>query len=107
MDGVEINLKNSGLMMILVLSFMGFLKFNELSNLKRSDFIVHNTHMSVFIEKSKTGIYRKGNWLHLARLDSISCPLDLTERYFVLYGIDKQCDKHILRGIENLKTARS
>ena len=92
--------------MILVLSFMGFLRFSELSNLKRSDFIIRNTHMSVFIEKSKTGIYKKGNWLHLARLNSISCPLDLTKRYFVPYGIDKQCDKHILRGIENPKNSQ-
>ena len=41
---------------------MGFLRFRELSNLKRSDFILHNTHMSIFIEKNKTGIYRKEHW---------------------------------------------
>ena len=41
---------------ILVLSFMGFLRFSELSNWKRSDFNIHNTHMSIFIEKSKTDI---------------------------------------------------
>ena len=52
LGGVEMNLTNSRLMMmILVLSFMGFLRFSELSNLKRSDFILNNTHMSVFIEK--------------------------------------------------------
>ena len=51
------NLTNSRLMMILVLSFMGFLRFSELSNLKRSDVIIHNTHMSILIEKSKKGIY--------------------------------------------------
>ena len=41
LGGVETNLTNSRLMMILVLSFMGFLRFSELSNLKRSDFILH------------------------------------------------------------------
>ena len=49
-------LTNSRLMMILVLSFMGFLRFSGLSNGKRSDFNIHNTHMSIFIEKSKTDI---------------------------------------------------
>ena len=107
LGGVEMNLTNSRLMMILVLSFAGFLRFSELSNLKRSDFILHNTHMSIFIEKSKTDIYRKGHWLHLAKLNSNVCPLDLTKRYFVLAGIDKQCDEHIFRGIEILKGARS
>ena len=57
LGGVEMNLTNSRLMMmILVLSFMGFLRFSELSNLNRSNFILHNTHMSIFIEKSKTFI---------------------------------------------------
>ena len=60
LGGVEMNLTNSRLMMmILVLSFMGFLRFSELSNLKCSDFILHNTHMSKFKEKSKTDMYSK------------------------------------------------
>ena len=64
------NLTNSRPMMILVLYVLGFLRFSEVSNLKRSDFILHKTHMSIFIEKSATNIYRKGNWLHLAKLNS-------------------------------------
>ena len=106
LGGAEMNLTNLRLVMILILSFMGFLRFSELSNLKRADFISHNTHMSIFIEKSKTDIYRKGHWLHLAKLNSNLCPLDLTKRYFVLAGIDKQCDKYILRGIENTKNGQ-
>ena len=77
LGGVEMNLTNSRLMIVLVLSFVGFLRFTELSNLKRSDFILHNTPMSIFIEKSKTDIYRKGHWLYLAKLNSNLCPLDL------------------------------
>ena len=60
LGGAEMNLTNSRLMMILVLSCMSFIRFDELSHLKYSDFILHNTHMSIFIEKSKTDIYRKG-----------------------------------------------
>ena len=62
--------------------------------------------MSIFIEKSKTGIYRNGHWLHLAKLNLNLCTLDLTRRYFVLAGIDKQCDKYIFRGIENTKNGQ-
>ena len=58
---------------------MGFLRFSELSNLKRGDFILHNIHMSIFIEKSKTDTYRKRHWLHLPKLNSNLCPLDLTK----------------------------
>ena len=84
LGGVEMNLTNLRLMMILVLSLMGFIRFSEVSNLKRSDFIIHNTHMSIFIEKSKTDIYRKGHWLHLAKVNSNLRPLDLTKRYKTL-----------------------
>ena len=100
------NLTYSRLMMILVLFFMGFLRFSEVSNLKRSDFIIHNTHMSIFIEKFKTDLDRKWHWLHLAKLNSNLCPLDLTKRYFVLAEIDNQCDKYIFRGIENTKNGQ-
>ena len=62
--------------------------------------------MSTFIEKIKTGIYRKGHWLHLAKLNSNLCPSDLTKRYFILVGINKQCDKYIFRGIENTKNGQ-
>ena len=53
--------------------------------------------------KSKTDIYRNGHCFHLAKLNS---NLDLTKRYFVLPGIDKQCDKYIFRGIENTKNGQ-
>ena len=86
---------------------LDFLRFSEVSNLKRSDFVLHKTHMSIFIEKSKTDIYGKGHWLRLAKLCSNFCPLDLTKRCFVLAGIDKQCDKYIFRGIENTKNGQN
>ena len=82
---------------------MGFLRFSDLSNLKSSDFILHNTHMSIFIEKSKTDIFRKKHWLHLAKLNSNFCPLDLTKRYFLLAGIDKQCDIENTRNGQKLR----
>ena len=41
-------------MLLYVLSFMGFLRFSEVINLKNSDIILKETHMSIFIEKSKT-----------------------------------------------------
>ena len=106
LGGVEMNLRNSRPMMILVLSFICFVRFSELSNLKHSDFILHNTHTSIFKEKSKTDINRKGHWLHLQKLNSNLCPLDLTKRYFALAGIDRQCDKYIFRGIENTKNGQ-
>ena len=93
-------------MIKLVLSLVGFLRFSELWDLKRADFILHNRHVSIFIAKSKTDIQKKVHWLHLAKLNSNVCPLELTKRYFVLAGIDKQCEKYIFRCIDNTKTGQ-
>ena len=56
--------------------------------------------MSIFIEKSKTGIYRNGHWLHLAKLNLNLCTLDLTRRYFVLAGIENTKNGQKLRKID-------
>ena len=48
-----------------VLSFKWLLRFSEVINLKISGVISKETHMSIFIEKSKIGIYREGCRLHL------------------------------------------
>ena len=36
----------------------------------------------------------------------LSFKIHLTKRYFVLAGIDTQCDKYIFRGIENTKNGQ-
>ena len=58
------------------------------------------------MEKSKADIYRKRHWLHLAKRNSNLYSFDLTKRYFILTGKDKQCDKYIFRGIENTKNGQ-
>ena len=47
-------------MLLCVLSFMGMLRFCEVIKLKNSNIILKETHMSIFIEKSKTDVYREG-----------------------------------------------
>ena len=94
LGSVEMNLTELRLMMILVLSFVGFFRFNELSILNRSDFI--SGSISDFISY----------WLHLDKLNSNLCPLDLTKRYFVLARIYNQCEKYIFRVIEITKNGQ-
>ena len=50
-------------MLLCALSFMGFLKFSEVINLRNSDIILKETHTSIFIEKSKADIFREGYWM--------------------------------------------
>ena len=61
--------KNVRLILILLLSFTGFLRYRDVSNLKPSGIVMHETHVSIFIEKGKADVYREGHWLHVAKLD--------------------------------------
>ena len=50
------NLANQRLLTIILFAFRSFMRFNEGSILRRSDFIFSSTYVTVFTEKSKTEI---------------------------------------------------
>jgi hypothetical protein len=64
-------------LVISVLSYVGFLRSSEVLNLRRCDFQFEPTFVRVFIEKSKTDIYRDGAWVVIARTFSSTCPVQL------------------------------
>ena len=53
------NLKDLKTTLICVFSFMGFLRYSEVSNLRMSDIVIHDSYMAIFIEKSKNGHLQK------------------------------------------------
>ena len=55
------NIYNMKTFTLVNLSFCGFLRYSEASNIRRSDIDFQPSYMKIFIEKSKTDIYRNGN----------------------------------------------
>ena len=49
----NMNLKDLRTTLICVFSFMGFLRYSEVSNLRMSDIVIHDSYMAIFIEKKK------------------------------------------------------
>ena len=84
-------------MLLCVLSFMGFLRFSEVINLQNSDIILKETHMSIFIEKSKTDIYREGYSMHLSKLQSALCLIKLFKKYIEAAKVKGSEEKFIFR----------
>ena len=76
---------------------MVFLRYSEVSNLRISDIVIHDSFMAIFIEKSKTDIYRYGNWLYLAKLKSKLYPITFLRRYMKLAKIDKHNNGYIFQ----------
>ena len=66
---------------ILLLSYVGFLRFDELVNLTKGDLQFFDSHMSAFIEKSKTDIYRDGHTVIISKLVSALCPVNMILKY--------------------------
>ena len=76
-----ISLSNLQTILICVLSFTGFLRFNDIIKLRRCDIIINKTFLSIFIEKSKTDVYREGSWVYRKKLDMAICPIELISQY--------------------------
>ncbi len=64
-----------------LLAYAAFLRVSELLNLRRCDIEFFPSHMSVFIQKSKTDIYRDGNRIIIGRTGNNLCPVKNLELY--------------------------
>ena len=55
--------------------------------------------MSIFIEKSKTDVYREGYWMHLSKLHSTLCLIKLFKEYIEAAKVKESEEKSIFRQI--------
>ena len=84
-------------MLLCALSFIEFLMFSEVINLKNSNIIWKETRMSIFIKKSKTDVYREGYWMHLSKLQSALWPIKLFKKYIDAAKVKESEEKFIFR----------
>ena len=73
----EAPLSDIRIVTICLIGFAGFLRFNEIANLKESDVQVFDDNMELFIESSKTDQYRDGAWVTIAHSSSPTCPVQM------------------------------
>lgn len=104
---ISANLAELRVLAICVLGYTGFLRFDELSSLRRSDFEFEDSYMKVFIEKSKTDQYRDGAWVLISRSDKVTCPVNLVIRYFDMAGFEPTSNEYIFRSLSFFKSRNS
>lgn len=97
------NLRNVAMCLI---AYAGFLRFSELSNIKRSDLVFHEDFLSIFIETSKTDIYREGKSCLIAKTGLITCPVTVLEKYLKCVNLyeDDSSEDFIFRSVLYLKS---
>ena len=79
--GENSNLRGLRALTISILAHAGFLRFSEVSVLKRDDTDIQDAYMRFFLEQSKTDIYRSGHWIYISKLNSVLCPVKITQKY--------------------------
>lgn len=84
---------------MILLSFAGFLRFDEVSSLLCSDVKIEDDHLYLFIRKSKTDQYRNGNEVLIAKGKTIACPFSMFTRYVRLSGVVLGSDFYLFRPI--------
>lgn len=81
------------------LSYAGFLRFSELANLKRSNVTFFPTHVKLFLEQSKTDVYREGRDVVISKTGNNTCPVAMLEHYMKLAKISENSDEFIFRSL--------
>ena len=97
--GRDANLMNLRLLALCTVGFAGFLRFDELNSIKRRDIIFHNTYMKIFIEKSKTDVYRDGAWVVIAKTKRITCPVKILRRYVNRLKFPPSSEEYVFRAL--------
>ena len=96
-------LSNVRLAAACLLAFAGFLRCDELINLRPCDIKIGPNMMTVTIRSSKTDQLRQGNELVIARTSTRMCPVAMLERYMGLAGIDPSSELFLFRAITRTK----
>ena len=55
--------------------------------------------MRIFIQRSKTDVYRDGAWVVIAETHKPICPVSLCRRYFSLAGFNADSEEYIFRAL--------
>lgn len=82
-----------------LLSYAAFLRFSEIVNLKRSDIVFYENHLSLFISKSKTDKYKTGSNVIVSRTDNVTCLYNMLKLYLKIADIASDSDCFIFRAV--------
>ena len=92
-------LKHDRFVCVAFLAYFGFLRINEVLKVKRSHIEFKESHMTIWLPKSKADVYGKGATVTIsANFDSI-CPVSKLQQYLQKTGDFRINDRFIFREI--------
>ena len=97
------SLKDLRIAAVTSLGFAGFFRFNELINIQPNHIFFHEQFVKVFVPKSKTDVYREGNYAYISKLESNYCPVAVLRRYIQAADIDLSSQLPLFRPLTKNK----
>lgn len=82
---------------MIILGYAGFLRFNELNNLRCNDVQFNSDHIVLNIRKSKTDVYRHGNEVLIAKGSSSACPYSILHKYLTVAGLSVHSNEFLFK----------
>ena len=98
------NLQKLRICCLLLFGYAGFLRFNELAQIRASNLKFSDSHLEILIESSKTDIYRQGHTVVIARTNNDTCPVVTCEKYLLKADIALDSDDFIFRSLSFFKS---
>lgn len=89
---------------MITMAYAGFLRFEELSNVKCCDVSIEGSYMKINLEKSKTDQYRFGSEILISRGKTSACPVNLLQKYIRLGNIDMLSDYYLFKPVFKSKS---
>ena len=84
----EASLKDLRFAAISFLGFAGFFRFNELANIEPKHLTFCDGFVKIFVPRSKTDVYREGNYVYVAKLENKYCPVAILLGYTEAANLD-------------------
>ena len=85
---------------ICLLSFAAFLRYDEMAELRCSDVELNHDHVKLKIRRRKTDQLRQGDMVVVARTNTITCPVQMLERYL---EADLRSEEFLFQQVLNAK----
>lgn len=83
----DANVKDVRIAALCSLACAGFLRYNELCNIAPNHIEFHSQYIKIFVPRSKTDVYREGNFVYISASGTPYCPVSVLRRYMNLAGI--------------------
>ena len=80
-----------------MLAFAGFSGYDELSIIAPNHIEFFSQYIKIFVPRSKTDVYREGNYIYITASGTRYCPVGVLRKYRNLAGIHDQSNLPLFR----------